>query len=35
MNNKQWNMVGARIKIMLEEQLVDPQNEYITPVIVP
>ena len=26
------NMVGARIKIMWEEQLVDPPNEYITPV---
>ena len=31
----QWNMVGARIKIMWEEQLVDPPNEYITPVNVP
>ena len=25
-------MVGARIKIMWEEQLDDPPNEYITPV---
>ena len=28
-------MVGARIKIMWEEQLVDPPNEYITSVNVP
>ena len=32
---EQWNMVGSRIKIMWEEQLVDPPNEYITPVNVP
>ena len=25
---EQRNMVGARIKIMWEEQLVDPTNEY-------
>ena len=25
-------MVGTRIKIMWEEQLFDPSNEYITPV---
>ena len=25
-------MVGARIKIWWEEQLVDPSNEYLTPV---
>ena len=30
-----WNMVGAIIKIMWEEQPVDPPNEYITPVNVP
>ena len=39
MNNRtmeyKWNMVGARIKIMLEEKLVDPPNEYVTPVNVP
>ena len=29
---EQWNMVGARIKILWEEQLVDPPNEYLTPV---
>ena len=34
-DNSSWNMVGARIKIMWEEQLVDPPNEYITPVNVP
>ena len=28
---EQWNMVGARIKIMWEEQLVDPPYEYIIP----
>ena len=28
-------MVGARIKIMWEEQLVDPPNDYRTPVNVP
>ena len=32
---KQWNMVGSRIKIMWEEQLVDPPNEYIMPINVP
>ena len=26
---EQWNMVGARIKILWAEQLVDPPNEYI------
>ena len=25
---EQWNMVGARIKIMWEEQIVDLLNEY-------
>ena len=34
MNNRTWTMlwlplVGARIKIMWEEQLVDPPKEYI------
>ena len=32
---EQSNMVDARIKITWEEQLVDPPNEYLTPVNVP
>ena len=32
---EQRNMVGARIKIVWEKQLVDPPNKYITPVNVP
>ena len=27
--HEQWNMVGARIKILWEEQLFNPPNEYI------
>ena len=34
-NNITLTMYGARIKIMWEEQLVDPPVDYITPVNVP
>ena len=31
-NNEQWAVIGATTKIMWEEQLLDPTNSYITPV---
>ena len=35
MNNRTMEYGGAKIKILLEDQLVDPPNEHITPVNVP
>ena len=34
LNNEQWAGIGAKTKIIWEEQLLDPSNNYITSVIV-
>ena len=34
LNNEQWVVIGAKKKIMWEEQLLDPTNNYTTSVIV-
>ena len=34
LNNDQWAVIGAKTKVMWEEQLLDPTNTYIITVIV-